>query len=317
MKKLKSYINILMLFFTISSLAQQETLISNYWSNMNLVNPAYVGSEDNIYITSTIRDQWSGIENAPVTQMFSYSSPTRGKVGYGLSIVNDETFVEKNTYVAMDYSYKLKLEEETDLYFGLKAGFNFYSVDTSNLQIFNSAGITVDPSIQNISDSYFNVGIGFLLKRDQWYLSASVPRMLNREQVSENEGRATMATDIPHFYFSSGYEFDLKGGNFKFIPSAFLRYVRNAPTSIDVNFLFDYRDSIQAGFTLTTESTYGLMLYLDVTKNLEFGYAYENSSRKLLSQKWTTNEFFLRFKFPYKKKLETNLMDEQINPLEE
>ena len=87
---------------------------------MNVINPAYVGSDNMVNWKSTIRNQWAGIPDAPQTQMFSFSSPLGKNVGMGMSIVNDKVFIENSTYVAFDFSYKLKVSERANLYFGLK-----------------------------------------------------------------------------------------------------------------------------------------------------------------------------------------------------
>ncbi len=300
MKNLKSLFNIIFLFICASTWAQQETVITNYWSHMNLVNPAYVGSDENIYFTSTLRSQWTGITDAPETQMMSISAPFPKNVGFGMSVVNDKTFVEQNTYVAFDFSYKLKVSEKSDLYFGLKAGANFYSVDVSNLDTYS---LIQDPSLVNVDDSYPNVGIGLLLKHEKWYLSLSVPRVLNTERVSVDEGRATMATDRPHFYASTGYNFDLKS-KWVLTPSVFLRYVENAPISFDTNLLVTYNDIISAGVTYRNEKTYAAILMFDISKNIELGYAYESSSRDLLSREWNSNELVIRFKLKPKPKVD-------------
>ena len=89
MRNIKFLTFILVIFITNQSWGQQETSITNYWSHMNLFNPAYVGSDNMVNFKSTIRNQWSGISESPVTQMFSYSKPFGDKVGLGLSIASD------------------------------------------------------------------------------------------------------------------------------------------------------------------------------------------------------------------------------------
>ena len=310
MKNLKRLLlKFIVLFICCSSWAQQETTISTYWSHMNLLNPAYVGSDDNFYVTSTFRSQWTGIADSPETQMMSFSAPLRKRVGLGISVVNDKTFVEKSTYAAIDFSYKLKLDELTDLFFGIKAGGNFYDINVENIETYNPIQ---DPSLENINDFSPNIGIGFYLKRESYYLSLSVPRMLNTERATLEEGRATLATDRPHIYIATGYDFHLKSKNWTITPSILMRYVKNAPASFDTNVLFTYNDKLSAGFTLRTEKQYAAILMLDITKNIELGYAYETSSRELLSSEWNSNELVIRFKIPSKPKKE-NVEELQID----
>ena len=60
MRKIKYLFSfVLILFFISNSLAQQESTITNYWSHINLINPAYVGSDNMVNWKSTIRNHCS------------------------------------------------------------------------------------------------------------------------------------------------------------------------------------------------------------------------------------------------------------------
>ena len=92
LNKEKTMRNIKLLFLSLTlvlvneSWSQQESSITNYWSHMNIINPAYVASDDMINFKSTVRNQWAGISESPKTQMFSYQRPIFENVGIGLSI---------------------------------------------------------------------------------------------------------------------------------------------------------------------------------------------------------------------------------------
>ena len=74
---------------------------------------------------------------------------------------------------------------------GIKAGGNNYNVNTTGLQSYN---ITLDPALQNISRFNPNIGVGFYLKHDKYYISASAPRMLNTMRAKNEDGIAVVAT---------------------------------------------------------------------------------------------------------------------------
>jgi type IX secretion system PorP/SprF family membrane protein len=295
---------ILVISITNQSWGQQETSITNYWSHMNLFNPAYVGSDNMVNFKSTIRNQWSGISESPVTQMFSYSKPFSDKVGLGLSIVNDKVFVENSTYVGIDFSYKLRVSDKALLYFGLKAAANFYSVNASSVYTIGAGGVnTFDNSLFNIDQFDPNIGLGFLLKREKWFLSLSVPRMLSTERAStEDNGvgiSTTVGTSKPHLYVSSGYDFDLKNPKWSLTPSFLLRTVKDAPVAFDSNLLVSYNDKVDLSFTYGNSKTYAVTFGLDFADKYRVGYSYETSSRSLLSTEWNSSELFLAYSIPY------------------
>ena len=304
MRNIKLLIFILVIFIANQSWGQQETSITNYWSHMNLFNPAYVGSDNMINFKSTIRNQWSGISESPVTQMVSYSKPFGDKVGLGLSIVNDKVFIENSTYVGIDFSYKLTVSDKALLYFGLKAAANFYSINTSTLDYYSSqANNFFDPSLFNIDQFDPNIGLGFLLKREKWFLSLSVPRMLSTERASSKDNgngiSTTVGTSKPHLYVSSGYNFNLKNPKWSLTPSFLLRTVKDVPVALDSNLLVSYMDKVDLSFTYGNSKTYAVTFGIDFADKYRVGYSYETSSRSLLSTEWNSSELFLAYSIPY------------------
>ena len=196
----------LLLISSSSLLAQQESMITFYKDHLNLVNPAFVGTENGTIFQSTIRQQWTGIKDAPSTQAVSFMTPVGKKLALGLSFVHDKVFIEKQSFVTLDLSYNVTLTDELDLFMGIKAGGNNYEVNTNGLETYN---IVSDPSLVPISRFNPNVGVGFYLKHDKFYVSLSTPKMLNTERAKNQDGYATVTTDRVHYYFSGGYNFDV------------------------------------------------------------------------------------------------------------
>ena len=319
MRNIKFLTLIFAIFIANQCVGQQETSITNYWSHMNLINPAYAGSDNMVSFKSTLRNQWSGISESPVTQMASFSKPFGDKVGLGLSIVNDKVFVENSTYIGIDFSYKLRLSEKALLIFGLKAAGNFYSVNSSSVYTIGANGDnTFDPSLFNIDQFDPNIGLGFLLKRDEWFLSVSIPRMLSTERAAvESNGvgiATTVGTSKPHLYLSSGYKFNLKNPKWSLTPSFLLRNVKDVPVAFDSNLLVSYNDKMDLSFTYGNSKTYAVTFGLEFSEKYRIGYSYETSSRSLLSTEWNSSEIFLSYSIPYvnKKKDLEQITDDVI-----
>src|SRR3954469_18061115 len=55
--------------------AQQDPHYTQYMYNMNVINPAYAGSKENLSFGLLYRKQWVDIEDAPTTMTFAGSSP--------------------------------------------------------------------------------------------------------------------------------------------------------------------------------------------------------------------------------------------------
>lgn len=222
--------NILFLLFAFCLIgnisAQQDPSYIFYRYNMNFVNPAYAGAEERTEFGMTVRSQWAGVVGAPETQSFMAGTYLGRNVGLGVSIVNDRTFIETQTSVAIDFSYKVKWDEQTNVYFGLKASGNSYNANTDGLITF---GIQSDPSLMDIDGGITpNMGAGVYLHRKKLSLSFSVPKVLKSKRLEQDGGSARLGRNRLHMYLMGAYDIQI---NEKLVikPSTMVRYVESSP----------------------------------------------------------------------------------------
>lgn len=288
---------VLIAFFMVGGalLAQQEGIITNHMYHMNLYNPAYVGVDGETVVTASFRQQWTGIKDAPSAEAVSFGTTIGKNLGIGISVYNSNTFVESQTFTGIDFSYRLQLSQGTDLYLGLKAGGNAYSVNTSGLETYN---VTADPNLSSISHFNPNVGVGALLKNGKWYASLAVPRILSTERADNENGVATAALAKPHVYVSAGYELILDASTGLMLrPATLVRYVSGAPISVDFNTMLSFDNNFEIGASYRTDGAFAGLVNFSIKKRLLLGYAYEISTRSELASAKNTNEFLLRFLF--------------------
>ena len=296
MKRIHNILALALLLISSAAMAQQETAYSFYRQHMNLVNPAYAGMDSITVATSTLRKQWTGVADAPETQALSFGTTLGKKLGFGMTVISDKTFIEKQTYVSLDFSYKLKMSETADVYFGIKAGGNSYNVNTTGLETYN---VQSDPALASISTFNPNVGVGAVYKEGSMYVSLSIPRLLNTKRATNDAGYASVATDSPHIYLSGGYDVPLDGELSTFVlkPSAMLRYVAGAPVSLDLTTMLQIDKTFELGGMYRTDKAYAAMATVLISNRLLFGFAYEMSTQPTLAAARNTNEILLQFKF--------------------
>jgi type IX secretion system PorP/SprF family membrane protein len=295
MKIVKNILAGVLLLFSSALFAQQESALALYRYHMNMVNPAYAGVDGETVLTGSIRRQWTGIKDAPESQAVSFGTNVRSNLGLGISMVSDKTFIEKQTQLGIDFSYKLKVNETMDLYLGLKAGGNFYDVNTSGLENYSQR---YDPALESINHFNPNVGAGVLLKNEKFFVSLSVPRILNTKRAKNDAGYAAVATDKPHVYLSGGYDFNLNSDASLILkPSFMLRYVNGTPVALDINAMIQIQNNFEIGAMYRTEEAFAGIIDFTISKRLMIGYAYEVSTKTALASARNTNEFFIRFKF--------------------
>ena len=287
---MKNIIKYSLFIFSLTLFSQQESFYTLYQYNMNVVNPAFAGTQGEM-ITILDRNQWVGLEGAPRTLALSYSRPMKNNLGLGVSIVSDKVFIEKQTFAYIDFSYKLQIEKKTTMYLGLKAGGNFYSADPSSLNTYNNNS---DPSQISLSSFNPNIGIGLYTKRDNHWLSFSIPRLFN---ANRKDDLAVTAKDRVHTYLGGGSEFTIDQ-DFSAKPSLMLRKVKGLPVSLDITSFVSYKNKYDLGLSIRTKAAFSIMIFLtDIYQGFDIGYAYENPTENRLSEIGKkTHEIILRVK---------------------
>lgn len=117
----KSLITFIVILTTSVSFAQQDAQFTQYMYNTINVNPAYAGSRSVMSIFGLHRNQWIGIDGAPVTNTFSINSPiSNSNLGIGLSFINDEIGPSVENSISADVSYTIRASENYKLSLELK-----------------------------------------------------------------------------------------------------------------------------------------------------------------------------------------------------
>ena len=237
--------------------------------NMNLINPAFAGSEGKHVFSLTSRNQWNSIDESPKTTGLSYSQSRKNNVGIGLSIISDKIFIENQTMVTIDFSYRLTLGDDSNLFFGIKGGGNSYSADPSPLSGFSQLP---DPAQKSLSRFIPNMGVGFLFKKSSFWLSGSIPRLFNSKRDDDIE---VQSRERIHIYLSGGAQFNITE-NFSIKPNLMYRKGKGLPNSIDFNGWVSYLNKFEIGISSKSASVYSFLAAVSVGENINIGYAYDS-----------------------------------------
>ena len=282
---------IIVIFLPMLIYSQQQSYLTLYRYQMNIINPAYAGAEGKDVLSLTSRNQWMNIDNAPRTLVMSFSSERKKNVGLGISIESDKVFIEKQTFMYIDFSYKLQINETTKLFLGLKAGGNFYKADSEGLI---STSSYIDPYKISLSRINPNFGAGLYLKGEKLWISLSIPRFF---KVKRDKDMMIGAKERIHNYLGMGYSFNISK-DFEMKPGIMLRKVKGLPLNIEINNFFAYKNKYEIGASLVLNSSLSIMSLINISKGIDLGYAYQtNSGNKLSGLNLKTHEIVLRIKF--------------------
>lgn len=292
---------VLLLLGTFNSQAQQDPHYTQYMYNMNVINPAYAGSKENLSFGLLYRKQWVEIQGAPTTMTFTGHSPVGKNVGMGLSFISDRIGPVNEQNVYADFSYTLELEGEHRLAFGLKAGATFHSVGLYD-DIGN--GFVPDPNdpafSENSNNVFGNIGAGVFYYTDKYYIALSMPNILNSVHLDVNGMR--FGTETQHFFLTGGYVFDLNP-NLKFKPFGMVKSAFGAPVSLDLSTNFLFNETFEVGATYRLQDSFGAMVGYQINPNLKIGYAYDHIVSDLRASTPASHEIILLFDLNFPKKV--------------
>jgi type IX secretion system PorP/SprF family membrane protein len=248
--------------------SQQQVMFTQYMFNGLAINPAYAGSHETISLTALAREQWTGIEGAPSTQTFSIHSPIKKqRMSLGLLLLHDRIGVTDQTGVYGSYAYRIPISDRGLLSFGLQGGFSFYKANFSQIS-------PTDPVFANgdVREIQPNIGFGLYYNTEKFFIGASAPQLIETQFDKNNTDSDSKL--LRHYFLTAGYVFELSP-SLKLKPSGLIKYVDGAPLEIDLNANLLINEIIWVGFSWRSFDSVDLILQLQITDQLQFGYSYD------------------------------------------
>ncbi len=308
----------LLLFHGVAD-GQQMPMYSQYIMNGFLVNPSFAGRDGYTSLNLTVREQWTGLAQAPSTYALSFQTrilkdsyisksttvkkklirPTRGgQVGIGGYLFNDNNGIMHRTGLQGAYAYNIPLGNDDDEYsktlsFGLALIAYQYSVKLDNL-IYDPD----DPYLNNYDRSVFitDFNFGASYATPKYYAGLAMTNLL-RGALLFSKGSDNDNTELGHYYLTGGIRFPLSG-NWMIEPSAFIKSSDMFFKSIqlDITSRLYYKNDYWAGVSWRTNDAIIVMLGLKYDR-FYFAYAFDFTLTDIRRQSLGTHEFSLAVKF--------------------
>lgn len=271
--------------------SQQDPQYTQYMYNMNILNPAYAGSQGTLNIGLLGRTQWVSLPGAPRTITAVIHAPVGRNVGLGFSAIADEIGPVKEQNVYVDFSYTIQTSDEGRLALGLKGGLTMQNIDFYKLSIDQEG----DPLFaENLNRTYPNFGVGAFYYNDDFYVGLSMPNMLETRHFEKEAGIISGASEKMHVFLTTGYVFEMSQ-DLKLKPSVMLKAVNGAPLSIDLSINALLYDTVEAGLSWREGDSVSAMINFLVAENLRLGYAYDYTLTNLGNFNTGSHEVFLLY----------------------
>lgn len=310
MKKIFTYISILLLLCTVKVFSQQMPLFTNYLFNSFAYNPAVAGSKNYIQTSLNYRNQWVGFDGAPKTYMASIYGPFRKspKVAIGGMLMTDVTGLLQRTSGYFTYAYHVALNDKWKLGMGLSAGMMQYRVKLYDVRAYDKDDEILTGNL--LSKTVFDANAGIYLYRSNFFFGVSGYQVANNK-IDFTNSHSRLA---PHLYVMTGYTYKVNK-KFSLQPSILIKY--SAPTPVQPEFSLRgiYQKQFWVGFSYRMNDAYSFMLGVVAKERISIAYAYDLPFSGIRKYTSGSHELMLTYSF-LKTKKQQDLDEEEFNTID-
>lgn len=321
--KRKVFFGIVMLGSVMLVNAQQKPHYTQYVVNPFIINPAITGIDNYTDLKMSVRDQWVGINGAPMTTYLTVQGPVgkkdyrlsstsyripgenpRGKYywenytaaephhGIGMTIMNDRTGSFNFFTATASYAYHLGLNPTTNLSGGFSAGITKVSLDRSKHD-FSGAGDPSDPATGSAITGQLTkikptMSAGMWLYSRDYFVGFAIQQVIPQtlDFVDNNTAILTKSRFVPHLFLTAGYRF-LLTDDVNAVPSIMVKYIKGSSIrefQPEANLKLQFRDLLWIGGSYRYQDGYAGMLGMNVSNTFNVSYSYDRSNgRNILS----------------------------------
>ena len=317
-------------FFCLIAHSQAKPSYTQYVLNNYILNPGVTGIENYTDIKLSNRNQWTGINGAPVTSYFSIHGPIgkkdlrtsstsfevpgqnpRGEQywetytapephhGIGMIALNDKAGYINRWSLFASYAYHKPLGIKTTLSAGFNAGITSISLDRTKIEW---ASLNPnDPAIGYTSGELKKlkpeIGAGLWLYSHNYFVGLAVQNIIpGKVSFARNNKYATYYT--PNYFLTAGYRL-LISEDLNLTPSVMIQYWEPQLLGVHVNAKLQYLDKFWVGGSYrygNLISGYSGMAGLNISNSFNLSYAYEAATTSSLrAYTGNTHEIMLGF----------------------
>lgn len=224
-------------------IAQISPSFTQFFMNPYRINSSYAGIEGRPVIYLAHRQQWIGIEDAPVTTTFSIHAPLSFGLNLGADFYHDSRGILNTNSFLITVGYSISFSQKDFLRFGLSGGLGFRNIDLSRVD--NPS----DPALLNAVENnlFINGNFGVSFHSGYFSVGLSMPNLfepnLNNTTTFENGNLAPLNELI----FNTSYRFYFGLDDYAFEPHVLYRYSNVLPHQSEIAAIFHIKNVVWLG----------------------------------------------------------------------
>lgn len=301
---------------------QQRPQYTQYIMNNYLLNPAITGIEDYTDVKIGTRQQWVGLEGAPMTYYVTAHGPLNKEAssvrslgkgigntrtvkrnrfvrayphhGLGVTAITDKTGPLRRNNFTLNYAYHLPVSKAITVSLGAYGGLVRNSFNPNESTYANPADPAINPNY--INRSYFDIGMGTWIYSQDFFVGLSGAQLIKSgRELNPSEEEGTGGILQRHFFGTAGYKFRISP-EVALIPSVMVKLANPSPLSVDATLRAVFADRVWAGVTYRNLDALAGMAGVNISHILDVSYSYDYNTSNLNIANTGTHEVILGLK---------------------
>jgi len=295
MKKVKTYITLLVLLFGGSLSAQQFPLTTQYLFNPYTLNKAMAGYFNYSEISLNYRREWTNIANGPKTvRLYGFGNMYKEKMWLGGEIYMDKTGVISQFNATISYSYILQTGAGQRIFFGVWG--NYFQ---NSVSLFNMTGINPnDPLLTNssaLNGHTFNAGFGIDYNWLGLNVGFAMPNALAENNYYNNPQKPDFKMQR-EFLAHVSYLFSFSD-TWQLQTFSVYRKTKNMPGNFELSAMTIFKKQAWAGLLYRNTGAIAVNLGGYIGYGLALNYSFEFGTGGINQGSGTTHEITLSYRF--------------------
>ncbi len=300
---IKKILNIsFILLLSVTIYGQQIPLNNQHLINKSLLTPALSGINGNIESFLTYRQNWVGVQGAPIAGFLNVNGAFNDAMGFGFSAITQKSGNFSQNFITLSYAYHLYINDNMAISAGISPLFYRNSLNLSTIQ---SYGLQMDPLLLNneaLGINAFDVGVSLAFTYANFNAGISVPQTIGMTFKFDESG-SNFGLKRHYFGFMS---YNIQANAFGIEPMAIVRSTEKSPVNYSGNVRVNYKNKLWSSVGYSADQSVLISVGVLSSNNLAINYSYEVGVAGLSRAGSGTHEITIGFLIKPAKKFKQN-----------
>jgi len=271
-----------------------------------LVNPGWVGTQEDIEAVTTYHKEWLGLVGSPETILLAIDGqvlskkkrkvPDYPKMGFGGYLYNDVTHIFGKTGGALSYAYRLKINKDQYVGLGLSLGLVNHRIFFDRITADNPQEETLLNTIEN--QTAFDGSAGLVYKNKNFDIGIATYQIFQNNVTfgSTPDQRQLAVKLVRHANIAAKYHYAMKNGVWAFDPMLYLQSASGLATQVQAGVVTYWKNKAWLGATYNSKKSIAGLAGIRVNESIDVAYGYEHAFTNINQISNGSHEITVKFR---------------------